>query len=83
MLFELSRSDLFKNAGETPYEFLIRIEKNMPEIAAEARVITESFCEVKYAETALGPENMRILRICVEILKQKKKKSAPFIGRPS
>ena len=77
MLFELSRSDLFKNAGETPYEFLIRIEKNMPEIAAEARVITESFCEVKYAEKSPGTENMRILRKCVEILKQKKRR-APF-----
>lgn len=84
MLSELSKEGLFKEDAETPYEFLARIESDMPWIAPEARVITESFCDVRYAENEAAPENMHIIKRCFDILrKRRKKKSALFKGRPS
>lgn len=84
MLGELSKAGLFKETGETPYEFLLRIEEAMPEISAEARVITESFCAIRYAESDEGPESMRLIKRCFDVLKKcKKKKSTLFKGRPS
>ncbi|OGV33523.1 MAG: hypothetical protein A2020_10520 [Lentisphaerae bacterium GWF2_45_14] len=78
MLSELSRLNLFKGPGETPYEFLTRIEGIMPEIAENARVITESFCEVKYAEHEPNTERMRKIRESAETLKTKKRRT-PFL----
>lgn len=75
MLESLARKKIYRRINQTPYEFADASRKFTQEFQEDIRLITDSFCLVKYGEEQLSLKELQDTTAAVEKIKERCRKS--------